>query len=318
MADLYPDIEPYETGMLDVGNGHNLYWEACGNPNGKPAVVLHGGPGSGCSPRHRRLFDPQRYRIVLFDQRGCGRSTPHAGDPATNLTSNTTRHLLTDVESLRAHLGIERWLVYGNSWGSTLGLAHAQEHPERVTEIVLLAVCMTRRSEIDWLYHGAGSFLPEAWERFRAGVPSAEREGNLVDAYHRLLQHPDADVRAQAAHDWCAWEDAVVAIDPTTPPNPRYDDPRFRMAFARIVTHYFHHHAWLDDGALLRDASRLHGIRGVLIHGRLDVGGPLVTAWQLSQAWRDSELVVLNTGHSSSDAGMGEAVVAATDRFASR
>jgi proline iminopeptidase len=313
---LYPDIEPYESGMLEVGDGNLVYWEVCGNARGKPAVVLHGGPGSGCTPYHRRLFDPRRYRIVLFDQRGCGRSTPHAADETTDLATNATRHLLADLETLRAHLGIERWLVYGNSWGSTLALAHAEQHPDRVTEIVLLAVTMTRRSEIEWLYHGAGRFFPEAWERFRDGVPAAERDGNLVDAYYRLLQDPAPAVRERAARDWCAWEDAVVAIHPDAPPHPRYEDARFRMAFARLVTHYFHHHAWLEDGVLLSNAHRLRGIPGVLIHGRLDIGGPLVTAWQLAKAWPDARLVVLDAGHSSADPGMSEAVVDATDRFA--
>jgi len=313
---LYPPIEPFDGGMLDVGDGQLVYWEACGNARGAPAVVLHGGPGSGCTPYHRRLFDPARYRIVLFDQRGCGRSTPHASDIAVDLGANTTRHLVADIDRLRAHLRIDRWLVYGNSWGSTLALAYSQEHLSRVSAIVLLAVTTSRRSEIEWLYHGAGRFHPEAWERFRLAVPPAERDGHLVDAYYRLLQHPDADVRDRAAREWCAWEDAVVAIDSNTPPNPRYDDPRFRMAFARIVTHYFHHHVWLEEGELLRNAGRLYGTPGVLIHGRLDIGSPLRSAWELSRAWPGSELVVLDAGHMASDPGMSEAVVDATDRLA--
>jgi proline iminopeptidase len=318
MGELYPPIEPYETGMLDVGEGHSVHWETCGNATGKPALVLHGGPGSGCTPRHRRLFDPARYRIVLFDQRGAGRSIPSAADEATDLTANTTAHLIADMESVRMHLGIERWLVYGNSWGSTLALAYAQRHPARVSEIVLLAVCLTSRSEIDWLYHGAGAFFPEAWEKFRAGVPPSERDGNLVEAYHGLLASPDRAVRERAARDWCDWEDAVVAAGPDAAPNPRYEDARFRMAFARIVTHYFHHAAWLEDGALLRDAGRLADIPGVLIHGRLDVGSPLITAWRLARAWPGSELVVVGAGHLSTDAGMTESVVDATDRFRDR
>jgi len=313
---LHPKIEPYETGVLDVGDGQLVYWETCGNPDGKPAVVLHGGPGSGCTARHRRLFDPGRYRIVLFDQRGCGRSRPHAGDPTTDLAANTTPHLIDDIELLRTTLGVERWLVYGNSWGSTLAVAYAEQHPERVSEVVLLAVGTTSREEIDWLYHGAGRFFPEAWERFRDGVPPDERDGDLVVAYDRLLRDPDPVVQQEAARDWCAWEDAVVGAGPGTPPNPRYDDPLFRVGFARIVAHYFRHGAWLEDGALLRDAHRLGGIPGVLIHGRFDIGGPPVNAWRLCRAWPGSELVLLDAGHLNTDPGMTEAVVAATDRFA--
>jgi len=311
----YPPTEPYAHGMLDVGDGQLLHWETCGNPAGKPAVVLHGGPGSGCTPGSRRLFDPQAYRLVLWDQRGAGRSLPHAGDPATDLSVNTTEHLLGDLERLRRHLRIERWLVYGSSWGSTLGLAYAQRHPERVTELVLAAVTMTRRSDVRWLYHGVGRFFPEEWARFRGGVPASERDGDLVEAYARLLAHHEAGIRQQAAKDWCDWEDAVVSLESGGVPDPRYADPRFRMAFARIVTHYFRHGAWLEEGQLLRQAHRLAGLPGVLIHGRLDLGGPLVTAWELARAWPGSDLVVLDrAGHTSSD--LGDRVVAATDRFA--
>ncbi|MEJ7725447.1 MAG: prolyl aminopeptidase [Actinomycetes bacterium] len=312
----YPPIEPYEHGMLDVGDGHLLHWETCGNPDGKPAVVLHGGPGSGCTPAHRRLFDPQEYRVVLLDQRGAGRSTPHASEPAADLSVNTTEHLLRDLERVREHLGIERWLVYGISWGSTLGLAYAERHPDRVTEVVLAAVTMTRLADVRWLTHEVGRFFPAEWTRFRAGVPEADRHGELVDAYARLLADPDPAVREQAARDWCDWEEAIVSLESGGVPNPRYDDARFRMGFARTVTHYFRHAAWLADDQLLRDAHRLAGIPGVLIHGRLDLGGPLVTAWELAQAWPGSELVVLDTaGHTTQ---LGDHVVAATDRFARR
>ena len=317
MTALYPPIEPYAHGTLDVADGNLVYWEACGNPQGKPALVLHGGPGSGCTPGMRRFFDPERYRAVLFDQRNCGRSTPHASDPATSLAPNTTPHLLADIEHLRMALEIDHWLVFGMSWGSTLALAYAESHPGQVSEIVLAAVTTTRREEIDWLYHGAGRFFPEAWERFREGVPPAERDGDLVEAYARLLDHPDPAVREAAAASWCAWEDAVVATNPEAGPNPRYADARFRMAFARIVTHYFRHNAWLEDGQLLREAGRLSGIPGVLIHGRLDISSPLSTAWELAQAWPGSELVIVErSGHSSAGPGMAEAIVAATDGFA--
>jgi proline iminopeptidase len=316
-GDLYPNIEPYDHGMLAVRDGNELYWEVCGNPRGKPAVVLHGGPGSGCSTGQRRYFDPAAYRIVLFDQRQCGRSTPHASDPATDLSTNTTEHLIADIERLREHLGIERWLVWGGSWGATLALAYAERHPQRVSEILLVAVTNTRHSEIEWLYYGAGAFFPEQWERFRDAVPEANRAGDLVEAYRRLLEDPDPAVRLKAANDWCDWEWALVSIDPGAKPEPRRLTPEFRLAAARIITHYFSHDAWLEDGILLREAGKLAGIPGVMVHGRFDVGSPLITAWQMAKAWPDAELVVVNeAGHSASDPGMSESIVAALDRFA--
>ena len=319
MTVLYPEIEPYDHGMLDVGDGNRVYWEVCGNPNGKPAVVLHGGPGSGCSTGVRRYFDPQAYRIVLFDQRGCGRSLPHASDLRTNLSVNTTPHLLADLEQLRQHLGIDKWLLFGGSWGSTLGLAYAERHRQRVTEIVLGGVTTTRRAEIDWLYRGVAPLFPAQWAQFRAGVHPAERDGDLVTAYHRLLQDPDPAIHMKAAQDWCAWEAALVSVDPEATPELRRLQPAFQLAFARIVTHYFCHNAWLEEGMLLRQAHVLAQIPGILVHGRLDLGSPLVTAWELAQAWPKSELVIVNgAGHSATDPGMSEALIAATDRFATR
>ncbi len=317
MSGRYPEIEPYQHGMLDVGDGQSVYWETCGNPAGKPAVVLHGGPGSGCVPGFRRYFDPGAYRVVLFDQRGAGRSLPHASDPAASLDVNTTRHLIADIERLREFLGVGRWLVWGISWGSTLALAYAEQHPQRVSEIVLHSVTMSRPADIDWLCHGVGRFFPEEWARFRAGAAAAGPGGDLVAAYRRLLADPDPAVREQAARDWCAWEDAVVSLEEGWRPQARYADPRFRMAFARIVTHYFHHRAWLEDGALLRGAGRLSGIPGVLVHGRLDLGGPPVTAWELAQAWPDAELHLVGAGHTGGT-DMDRHLIAATDRFAGR
>ena len=303
--------------MLDVGDGQSLYWEVCGNPFGKPAVVLHGGPGSGCSLSMRSLFDPRRYRIVLFDQRGSGRSRPHASDPAVDLSLNTTEHLLADIECVREHLAVDRWLVYGGSWGSTLALAYAQRFSRRVSEIVLAAVTMTRRSEVDWLCRGVGAFFPAQWECFRAALPGPDRDGDLVSAYTRLLVDPDRDVQQNAARSWWEWEQAIVSVESGGRPNSRYDDPSFRLGFARLVTHYFSHAAWLADDQLLADADRLAGIPGVLIHGQLDIGSPLRTAWQLAQAWPDSKLVILPAaGHTS--ASLGDQVVAATDAFADR
>lgn len=305
--------------MLDVGDGNLVYWEVCGNPNGKPAVVLHGGPGSGCSTNVRRYFDPHAYRIVLFDQRGCGRSTPHASDLRTDLAVNTTAHLLADLEHLRQYLDIDRWLLFGGSWGSTLGLAYAERNPQRVTEMVLGSVTTTRRAEIDWLYRGVAPLFPVQWARFCAGVPPAERDGDLVAAYHRLLQVPDPTIHMRAAQDWCAWESALGSVDPDATPEPRRQQPAFQLAFARIVTHYFSHNAWLEEGVLLRHAYVLAPIPGILVHGRLDLGSPLITAWELAQAWPQSELVIVRgAGHASSDPGMTEALIAATDRFATR
>ena len=314
MLGRYPEIEPHEQGMLDVGDGQLLYWEVSGNPDGKPAVVLHGGPGSGCTPGLRRYFDPAAYRIVMFDQRGAGRSSPHASDSTVDLSTNTTSHLIADIERLREHLVVERWLVFGGSWGATLALAYAERHPRRVTEIVLASVTMTRPSDIRWLYHGVGRFFPEQWVRFRDGVPPEERDGDLVAAYYKLLNDAHPAVREKAARDWCDWEDAVVSLEPGYEPNPRYLDPRFRMAFARIVTHYFYHHAWLEDGILLREAQRLAGIPGVLVHGRQDLGAPAGTAWELAQAWPDAELDLVDTGHTGGDE-MTSYLIAATDRF---
>ena len=317
MADVYPEIEPYEHGLLDVGGGNLVYWEQCGNPDGTPAVVLHGGPGTGCNPGMRRLFDPSVYRVVLFDQRQCGRSTPDAADYDTDLASNTTPNLISDIEALRGHLGIDRWLVFGGSWGSTLGLAYAQRYPERVCGIVIEGVTSSRRLEIDWLYHDVGRLFPQEWARFRDGVPPQERSGDLVAAYYRLLNSPDPQVRERAAAKWCEWEMSIVSADPDYKPGPRWSDPRFRYRFARIVTHYFHHDVWLPEGGIFRDAHRLAGIPGVLVHGRLDFGSPADTAWELAQLWPDAELVVVpGAGHAATDPGMTEAVLAALDRMA--
>ncbi|MEU2560380.1 prolyl aminopeptidase [Streptomyces longispororuber] len=317
MAGWYPLVEPHRTGMLDVGDGNRVYWEVCGAPGGKPALVVHGGPGSGCYPGTRRYFDPERYRTVLFDQRGCGRSTPHASDPATDMRHNTTPHLVADMERLREHLGVDRWLLYGGSWGSTLALAYAERYPERVSEIVLSAVTTTRRTEIDWLYRGVGRFFPEQWERFLAGVPGTPPDGDVVAAYARLTEHPDPAVREKATADWCAWEDAVLLGETGGAHRPYGDRPSAALlALVRICAHYFAHGAWLEEGVLLREAPRLAGIPGVLIHGRFDMGGPLATAWELHRAWPGSELTVVeDAGHMGNDTTAAH-VLRALDRFA--
>jgi len=317
MPELYPEIEPYETGMLDLTDGHSIYWEKCGNPAGKPAVVLHGGPGSGCGPSWRRYFDPSRYRVLLFDQRGCGRSRPLANAPVIDLSTNTTHHLIADIESLRDLIGVERWLVFGASWGSTLGLAYAQLFPDHVSEIVLFSIVTTTKAEVDWVTRSMGRIFPEEWSRFRDGVPESDRDENLAEAYSRLLHDPDPEVRERAAHNWCAWEDTHVATVPDYEPDPRFEDPDFRMVFARLVTHYWRHAAWLEDGVLLRNARKLAGIPGVLVHGRLDISGPPDIPWQIAKMWPDAELhLVGGAGHGSR--GMTDILIAATDRFAAR
>jgi proline iminopeptidase len=317
LSTLHPPIEPYESGMLDVGDGNLVYWEVLGNAAGKPAVILHGGPGSGCAPFWRRYFNGAAYRVVLFDQRGCGRSTPHASDPAVDLATNTTQHLIADIEQLRAHLGIERWLVVGGSWGSTLALAYAERFPDRVSETVLFSVGMTTHDEVRWVTRDVARYFPEEWARFRDGVPATDRDGDLIAAYYRLLHDDDPAVREKAAVDWCRWEDAHVRVRSDHRHDTRYDDPRFRMAFARLVTHYWHHAAFLENGSLLRDAGRLAGIPGVLVHGRLDLSSPVDIPWRLSQAWPGSRLVVIDdAGHGTGQRGMQEAVVAAIDALA--
>ncbi len=316
MADLYSEIEPYAHGFLDVGDGNRVYWETCGNPAGKPAVMVHGGPGSGCAPWWRRLFDPSAYRIVLFDQRNCGRSTPNASDPNTDLSSNTTAHLIADMEQLRQQLGIERWLVLGGSWGSTLALAYAESHPRHVTEIVLFGVTTGRHAEMEWLFRGGVSiFFPAQWERLRLALPEAEREGDIVEAYSRRLNDADPAVRRQAAEAWCLWESATPDWPPKTGLSPRFADPAYALAFARIVTHYISHNAWLEDGILLRNIGALADIPGILINGHFDFQAPIGNAWLLHQAWPRTELVIVE------DAGHGgpkitPALVEATDRFA--
>ena len=319
MSELYPEIEPYEQGMLDVGDGNRVYWEICGNPDGKPALVVHGGPGSGCTAWVRRRFDPDRYRIVLFDQRNCGRSTPHASDPAADMRHNTTPHLIADMEQLREHLGVERWLLFGGSWGSTLILAYAEQHPERVSEIVIPSVTMTRRSETDWLYRGVARFFPEEWQRFRESVPATDRDGDLVAAYARLMEDPDPAVRAKATENWCSWEDAVLSLEPNGAPKPYGSRPTAaRQALVRIASHYFSHGAWLEEGVLLRDAGRLAGIPGVLIHGHFDMGSPLGAAWELARAWPDARLVTVDdSGHLGSST-MSREISSALDEFAAR
>ncbi len=318
MTGRYPPIEPHDRGMLEVGDRNAVYWEVCGDPNGKPAVVVHGGPGSGCSPWQRELFDPRAYRIVLFDQRGCGRSRPHASEPAIDLTTNTTQHLIGDMELLRAHLDIGRWLVFGGSWGSTLSLAYAEAHPSRVSEMVLWGVTTGRRSEEDWWFRGGVSPLfPEQWERLRDALPPPDRDGDIVAAYATLLRDPDPEVRRRAALAWCTWESATLAWPATDQLDARYEDPDFALAFARLVTHYVGHDNFLEDGTLLREADLLADIPGVLVHGLFDLQAPIGNAWALARAWPTAELIVLDdVGHAGGAPQLTREIVRVTDRFA--
>lgn len=314
MVGLYPELDPYEAGLIEVGDGNAVYWEACGNPQGQPALVVHGGPGSGCSTTARRYFDPARYRVVLVDQRNCGRSRPHACDPTVDLSANSTAHLIADFERLREYLAIDRWVLRGYSWGSTLALAYAEQHPDRVSALVLSAVTTTRRAEIDWLYRGVGRFFPEAWERFRA-FAGTDPDGDVVGAYARLVEHPDQHVRAAAVREWCAWEDAVLSGE--TSGSKIYGDRPgpAQIAFVRICARYFAHGAWLPEGELIREAGRLSGIPGVLIHGRFDLGSPPHTAWQLANAWPDATLRIVDAVGHLGDQRTEQLVLAALDEF---
>jgi proline iminopeptidase len=311
-GERYAAIEPFATGLLEVDDGQRLFWETCGNPEGVPALVLHGGPGSGCGPGLRRFFDPMAYRVVLFDQRGCGRSVPPAGDPAVSLDTNTTEHQLADIERLREHLGIERWLLFGGSWGCVLGLAYAERFPERVSAIVMMGIATGRRVEVDLLTRGVRILFPDAWAAFTADLTPEERDGEIAAAYARRLASPDPGVRDAAARAWCAWEDAIAP----PPPDERYQDPAFRLQFARLVTHYWSNDHFLAPDQVLRDAGRLAGIPGVLVQGVLDLNNLVGTPWLLREAWPDAELQLIDEGsHETRSGGMVEALIRATDRF---
>lgn len=314
----FPPIEPYLIDRLDVGDGHTLYYELCGNPEGRPVVFLHGGPGSGFGSHHRRLFDPERYHILLFDQRGAGRSMPQG-----ELEANTTWHLVADLERLRVMMGVERWMLFGGSWGATLALAYAQTHPERVTAMVLRGVFSGRRAELDWFFRdGANRLFPDLWEAFLAPLDPAERAEPL-QAYRRRLTSPDARVRAEAAGAWAAWEGGTVMMRRDAglgaAATPRKPAPagESTVAFARIENHYFIHDLWLEEGQLLRNAGRLAGIPGVIVQGRYDVVTPAATGYALHKAWPGSEhRIVEGAGHAFSEPGILAELLAATTRFA--
>ncbi|MEV0612751.1 prolyl aminopeptidase [Nonomuraea sp. NPDC050404] len=314
MIDWYPPAEPYDSGLLPVGDGNEIYWETCGNPAGKPALFLHGGPGGGVLPDNRRFFDPSAYRVVLFDQRNCGRSIPGAGDPAVSLEHNTTPHLVADIERLREHLGIDRWLVFGGSWGTTLGLAYAQAHPRRVSALVLRGVWLIRPPDEDWAFTptGAAHLFPAEWAAFRDAIPAAERD-DLVAAYGRRIGDPDPAVHVPAARAWMAWELAANTLLPVTPPD--LDDATL-LAFARITHHYIVAGGFLPEEGLLAGIDRIRHIPAVIVNGRYDVKTPPGQAYDLHRAWPEAEFrIVEDAGHGGSEPGTRSLLVQATDRF---
>lgn len=318
MREMYPEIEPYDTGHLDVGDGQLIYWETSGNPDGKPVVFLHGGPGGGTTPSQRRVFDPDKYRIVLFDQRGCGKSTPHASAPEADLETNTTWHLVADIEKLREHLGVDTWQVFGGSWGSSLALAYAQTHTDRVSELVLRGIFTLRQVELDWFYEGgASAVFPDLWQGFLEPVPVDQRR-NLIRAYSTLLNDPDPDVHEPAAVAWSRWESSTITLLPNEANVARFTEPSYAVAFARIENHYFINGGWWEEGQLIRDAPKLAGIPTVIVQGRYDMCTPPMTAWALAEAMPHAELKMIpDAGHAFDEPGILDALIEATDRFAS-
>jgi proline iminopeptidase len=311
---LYPALQPYRTGMLPVSAVHTLYFEESGNPRGKPVVFLHGGPGGGTDATMRRFFDPKRYRIILFDQRGCGRSTPHA-----SLVDNTTWHLVEDMEALRTHLDVGRWQVFGGSWGSTLALAYAETHPKRVTELVLRGIFMLRRWELAWFYQdpgGAGALFPDLWEQYVAPIPKAERD-DMIGAYYRRLTSTNRKTLLKAARAWSVWEGATSKMQTDSNYVAQFEDAEFAAAFARIECHYFVNRGFMrTDAQLLEDVRRLRKIPAVIVQGRYDVICPIRSAWDLHRAWPEADLrIVPDAGHSAFEAGNIHELVSATDRF---
>lgn len=309
---LYPALEPFKTGFLETGDGHSIYWELCGNPHGRPALILHGGPGSGCSPEHRRLFDPKRYCVLLFDQRGCGRSRPLA-----SLENNTTWHLVADIERLRSQLGIDRWLVFGGSWGSTLALAYAQKHTQQVSALIVRGIFTLRREELRWYYQDGASWLfPDLWADFVAPIPEAER-GDLMAAYRQRLVGADPLAQLACARAWSLWEGQTIRLLPDSANTNKHSKDSFALAFARIENHYFVHAGWMDEGQLIRDAGKLASIPGVIVQGRYDVCTPAKTAWDLHQAWPQADFHwVADAGHAFNEPGILARLIAATDSFA--
>ena len=314
MQQLFPSVEPYQTQMLPVSDGHSLYIEECGQPDGLPVVFLHGGPGAGCESYHRRFFDPDVYRIILFDQRGCGRSVPHA-----SLHGNTTDALVADLETIRERLGIDQWVVFGGSWGSTLGLVYAETFPERVLGLVLRGIFLCRPADIHWFYQqGASALLPDHWEGFLEPVP-ADEHGDLVNAYYRLLTGDDEVARMAAAKAWSLWEGLASTLLPKAAVTDHFAHPKTALSLARIECHYFVNNSFMLENQILRDATRLQKIPGIIVHGRYDVVCPLEQAWDLHRAWPQSCLqIIQDAGHSATEHGIVDALVAATNQFSRR
>jgi proline iminopeptidase len=312
-SELYPELEPYSSGMLRLDRVHHMYWEQCGNPHGVPVLFLHGGPGAGAAPAHRRFFDPAHYRIVIFDQRGAGRSTPLG-----ELRDNTTPHLVADIEMLRRHLGIERWLVFGGSWGSTLAIAYGEAHPERCTGFILRGIFLCRKSEIDWFLYGLRTLFPEAWREFASAVPEAERR-DLLAAYYRRLIHPDARVHMAAAKAWSIYEGACSTLLPSPETVAYFAGDVVALGLARIEAHYFSHDIFLPDNALLENIGRLRPIPAVIVQGRYDAVCPIVTADEVHRAWPEAEYAVVpDAGHSAWEPGICAQLVKAAERFKTR
>ena len=312
MRTLYPEIEPFDSGFLNVDARHRMYYEQCGNPQGKPVVILHGGPGAGCGAKIRRFHDPRAYRIILLDQRGAGRSTPHA-----DLVDNTTWSLVADIEKLREHLGIDRWQVFGGSWGSTLALAYAEKHPECVSELVMRGIFLLRRWELEWFYQeGCSRLFPDAWEKYLEPIPEVER-GDIISAYHRRLTSADESVRLEAAQAWSIWEASTSFMLQDEDFINSHNDAHFALSFARIENHYFVNGGFFEvEGQLLRDAHKLKGIPGVIVHGRYDVVCPIANAWDLHKVWPEAKLMISPTsGHSAFEAENASALIEATDSY---
>lgn len=314
LRSFYPEIEPFETGFLDTGDGHRVYWERVGTKGAKPAVFLHGGPGGTIGPTQRRLFDPTLYDVILFDQRGCGKSTPNA-----SLEENTTWHLVADVERLRQMMGVEKWLVFGGSWGSTLALAYSQTHPERVSELVLRGIYTLTKAELDWYYQfGVSEMFPDKWERFQAPIPEDERH-EMMAAYRKRLVGDDRDEQLRCARAWSLWEGETITLLPNPAYSGTFEEDDYALAFARIENHYFVHAGWLEEGQLLRDAYKMKDIPGVIIHGRYDMPCPAKYAWALHKAWPKAEFhLIEGAGHAYLEPGILDQLIRATDRFAGK
>jgi proline iminopeptidase len=311
---LYPEIEAYESGFLDTGDGHSVYWERSGTRGAKPAVFLHGGPGGGFSPSHRRLFDPDLYDVLLFDQRGCGKSTPNA-----SLDNNTTWHLVSDIEKLREMVGVETWQVFGGSWGSTLALAYAEKHPDRVSELVVRGIYTLTKAELAWYYQfGVSEMFPDKWERFLAPIPEAERH-DMMGAYRKRLTGTDREGQVEAAIAWSTWEGQTITLLPEPSTSDKFGEVDFAIAFARIENHYFVHAGWMEEGQLLRDAGKLNDIPGTIVHGRYDMPCPAKYAWALHKAWPKADFrLIEGAGHAYSEPGILDALIEATDRYAGK